>query len=63
VQTAFLLETVRVVRNDLTEADTELVVLKAKRGKVEAGAKVTEQESGRPLSRIAAKLFASGRSR
>ena len=63
VQTAFLLETVRVVRNDLTEADTELVVLKSKRGKAEAGVKVTERESGRPLSRIAAKLFASGRSR
>ena len=27
-----MLETVRVVRNDLTEADTELVVLKAKQG-------------------------------
>jgi hypothetical protein len=58
-----MLETIRVVRNDLTEADLELVVLKTKPGKAESRGKVTEAESGRPLSRIAAKLFTSGRSR
>ena len=63
VQTAFLLETVRVVRNDLTEADTELVVFKSTRGKAEAGGQVKERDIRRPHSRIAAKLFESGRSR
>lgn len=65
VQTGFMLETVRVVRNDLAEADLELVVLKSKRGKAkaEAGGKVPEREGGRPLSQVAAKLFTSGRSR
>jgi hypothetical protein len=63
VQTAFALEKVLVVRNDLTEADMELVVLKAKRGGVAERGKVSEGETGRPLARIAAKLFTSGRSR
>lgn len=63
VQTDFMLEKVLVVRNDLTEADMELVLLKAKRGGAEERGKVREGETGRPLARIAAKLFTSGRSR
>jgi hypothetical protein len=63
VQTAFQLETVRVVRNDLTEADQEVVVLKTKRsGRVEeGGANVVGVGAQRPLARIAAKLFTAGR--
>jgi len=63
VQTAFSLETVRVVRNDLTEADQEVVVLKARRSGRgdEARASVGVVGSQRPLARIAAKLFTVGR--
>jgi hypothetical protein len=62
VQTAFQLETVRVVRNDLTEADLELVVMKAKRGgEAEDGSEAVGGVAPRPLARMAAKLFTSGR--
>lgn len=63
VQTAFQLETVRVVRNDLTEADLELVVMKAKRGGDAdgTGAKPSGGVAQRPLARLATRLFTSGR--
>jgi hypothetical protein len=61
VQTAFMLETVRVVRNDLTEADTEVVVMKARKSASEQGSKILGEDHVRPLSRIAAKLFTSRR--
>ncbi len=65
IQTAFSLETVRVVRNDLTESDHHVVVMKAKRGETgnEAGLKsgVGSAVVQRPLARIAAKLFTTGR--
>jgi hypothetical protein len=65
VQTAFQLETVRVVRNDLTEADLEFVVLKARRSGRGDGVDGGEGEGGversRPLARLAARLFTAGR--
>ena len=63
VQTAFQLETVRVVRNDLTEADLELVVMKARRGGEAdgTGAKPSGGVAQRPLARLARRLFTSGR--
>ena len=63
VQTAFQLETVRVVRNDLTEADLELVVMKAKRGGEAdgTGAKPSGGVAPRPLARLATRLFTSRR--
>lgn len=63
VQTAFQLETVRVVRNDLTEADLEFVVMKSRRngGGEEAGRNGGGLEASRPLARLAARLFTAGR--
>jgi hypothetical protein len=51
------------MRNDLSEADQEVVVLKAGRGKAPDGAEPSPVAgaSQRPLARIAAKLFATGR--
>jgi hypothetical protein len=63
VQTAFRLESVRVVRNDLTEADLELDIPRSKRGRKGEAAGAKELGGGvqRPLARMAARLFTAGR--
>jgi hypothetical protein len=56
-----MLETVRVVRNDLTEADSEVVVMKTRKGASKQVSRTVSEDTARPLSRIAAKLFTSRR--